>query len=133
MSPMCVMASLFTLSEWDSIMYLLPSNVELKNFEYFLSILTIQQIWFRVFGWACHTQFWALSNSTSIPAHSHPLPTAKKFFTPTHPKQCPIHPHSLQPTQNQPTLTQNNVSITATHTKYSPITQIYSNFSLIKK
>ena len=50
--------------------------------------------------------YWALSNSVSTPTHPHP---------------SKIIPHP------------NNASLTVTHTKYGPITHIYSNFSLITR
>ena len=58
----------------------------------------------------------------------------------THPHPPKVMPHTPPPAQNnapptkkQHTVTQNNPSLTTTHTKYDPITHIYSNFSSIMR
>ena len=58
----------------------------------------------------------------------HPPSLTQKYasYTPTHPHPPKImsHPPKIAHT------TQNNASLTVTHTKYGPITHIYSKFSL---
>ena len=116
---------------------------------FLLLCICVIQRW--VFEWTFNTKFifncnrnysyliWALSNSAPTLTHLHSLPS-----TTTHPKWCSTHTYLLQPSKRLPNtppttlthpkyplLTQDNTSLIATHTKYGPITLIYSNFSLI--
>ena len=87
------------------------------------------------------------------PLHSFPPTPIHPKYLPTHSHPRKIMPHQHPPTQSNvpltpnhhylpkimsymhysPPLIQNNVSLTVNHTKYGPITHIYSNFSLITR